>query len=107
VVLGKRATQGEFGALLGISYAVPALLIAAWIAGWSPAGGDAPLVPFVLLPLLTLPLASPLLRGVRTFREARELNLVLRGTARLSLVFSLLFALGLALAGASFRGSAG
>jgi 1,4-dihydroxy-2-naphthoate octaprenyltransferase len=107
VVLGKRATQGEFGALLGISYAVPALLVAAWIAGWSPTADEAPLVPFVLLPLLTLPMASPLLRAVRTFREPRELNLVLKGTARLSLVFSLLFALGLALAGASFGGSAG
>ena len=107
VVLGKRATQGEFGALLGISYAVPALLVAAWIAGWSPAGGEAPLVPFVLLPLLTLPMASPLLRAVRMFREPRELNPVLKGTARLSLVFSLLFALGLALAGTSPGGSAG
>ena len=107
VVLGKRATQAEFGALLGISHAVPVLLVAAWIAGWSPTGGEAPLVPFVLLPLLTLPMASPLLRAVRTFREPRELNLVLKGTARLSLVFSLLFALGLALAGASLGGSAG
>jgi len=64
-------------------------------------------VPFALLPLLTLPMASPLLRVVRTFHEPPELNLVLKGTARLSLVFSLLFALGLALAGASFGGLAG
>ena len=34
-----------------------------------------------------LPLARPLLRTVATFGEPRELNLVLKGTARLSLVF--------------------
>ncbi|MCJ7710087.1 MAG: 1,4-dihydroxy-2-naphthoate polyprenyltransferase, partial [Chloroflexi bacterium] len=48
VLLGRRATQAEFGSLLGISYAVPAILVAAWLAGWSPTGGEAPLVPFVL-----------------------------------------------------------
>ncbi len=107
VVLGRRATQAEFGSLLGISYAVPAILVAAWLAGWSPTGGEAPLVPFVLLPMLTLPMTRRLLAAVRGYGEARELNLVLKGTARLSLVFSLLFALGLALAGSSLEGLAG
>ena len=99
VVLGRRRTQGEFGALLGVSYFVPALLFLAWLAGWTPSGGPAPLTPFVLLPILTLPMTTPLLRTVRGFGEPRELNLVLKGTARLSLAFSLLFALGLALSG--------
>ena len=107
VVLGKRATQAEFGALLGVSFAVPVFLVAAWFAGWSPTGGEAPLVPLVLLPLLTLPMASPLLRTVRSFGEPRDLNPVLKGTARLSLVFSLLFAIGLAVGGSQFVGSAG
>ncbi len=101
VVMGKRATQAEFGSLLGMAYVVPPLLVLAWIAGWSPAGGDAPLLPFVLLPMLTLPMARPLLDRVRGFGEPRELNLALQGTARLALWFSLLFALGLALAGVS------
>jgi 1,4-dihydroxy-2-naphthoate polyprenyltransferase len=113
VVLGRRATQGEYGALLGISYAVPVFLVAAWLTGWTPAGAAAgssaapvPLMPLVLLPMLTLPMTRPLLAVVRGFDEPRELNLVLRGTARLSLAFSLLFALGLALAGASTGGAA-
>jgi 1,4-dihydroxy-2-naphthoate octaprenyltransferase len=99
VVLGRRRTQGEYGALLGVAYFVPALLFLAFLGGWTPSGGAAPLTPFVLLPLLTLPMASPLLAKVRGFGEARELNLVLAGTAKLSLVFGLLFGLGLALAG--------
>ena len=53
----------------------------------------------MLLPLLTLPMTTPAARTVRGFGEPRELNLVLKGTARLSLGFGLLFALGLALAG--------
>jgi 1,4-dihydroxy-2-naphthoate polyprenyltransferase len=99
VILGKRRTQGEFGTLLGVAYAVPALLVLGWLAGWTPSGAAAPLTPLVLLPLLTLPMASPLLRAVRDFGEPRELNLVLKGTARLALWFSVLFAVGLAVAG--------
>jgi 1,4-dihydroxy-2-naphthoate octaprenyltransferase len=54
----------------------------------------------VLLPLLTLPLAWPLLRTVRTFSKPRQLNPVLKATARLGFLHSLLFAIGLALGGA-------
>jgi hypothetical protein len=39
------------------------------------------------------------LRKVHTFSEPRELNLVLKGTARLSLWHGLVFALGLVAAG--------
>jgi 1,4-dihydroxy-2-naphthoate octaprenyltransferase len=52
-----------------------------------------------LLPLCSAPLAGPLLRTVRDFREPRQLNPVLAGTARLALVFGLLFAVALALRG--------
>jgi 1,4-dihydroxy-2-naphthoate octaprenyltransferase len=106
VVLGKRRTQAEYGALLGVAYFVPAMLFLAWLAGWTPAGGEAPLVPFVMLPLLTMPLSSPLLASVRSFTEPRELNLVLAGTARLALWHSLLFAIGLGLSGLSLGGPA-
>jgi 1,4-dihydroxy-2-naphthoate octaprenyltransferase len=51
----------------------------------------------VLLPVLAVPLARPLLRTVRTFSEPRQLNLVLKGTARLALIFGLLFGVGLAI----------
>ena len=60
----------------------------------------------VLLPLVTAPLALPLVRVVRGFGEPRELNLVLKGTARLAFAFSLLFAAGLALAGSAYGGPA-
>ncbi len=106
VVLGRHRTQGEFGALLGVAYFVPALLFLAWLAGWTPSGGPAPLTPFVLLPILTLPMTTKPLRTVRGFVEPRELNPVLKGTARLSLAFSLLFALGLALSGFAPGGGA-
>ena len=98
VVLGERATQARVRA------AARAWRTSCRWRSWrvarvaGPAGGTSPLAPFVLLPLFTLPMATPLLRTVRAFREPRELNLVLKGTARLALAFSLLFALGLALA---------
>ncbi len=106
VVLGKRRTQGEFGALLGVSYFVPVALFLATFTGWTPSGRPAPLAVLLLLPLLTLPMASRLLARVRDFGEPRELNLALKGTARLSLAFSLLFAAGLAMTAVTGLGAA-
>jgi 1,4-dihydroxy-2-naphthoate octaprenyltransferase len=106
VILGRTATATEYVLLLAAAYAVPVLLLAASLAWPGAVGGDALLAPLVLMPLLTLGLARPLLRSVRDFVEPRELNLVLKGTARLSLAFSLLFAAGLALAGAQLGGLA-
>ncbi|MEI7743425.1 MAG: 1,4-dihydroxy-2-naphthoate polyprenyltransferase [Chloroflexota bacterium] len=99
VVLGKERTQAEFGALLGLAYAVPLILFIAFIDGLAPTGASWPGTVGLLLPFATLPLARPLLAKVRDFAEPRELNLVLRGTARLALWHGLLFAAGLALAG--------
>ena len=87
VVLGVRATRLEYAGLLLVAFLVPVALVLA--------GRGLP----VLLPILALPLAAPLLRTVRTFTEPRQLNLVLKGTARLALVFGLLFAVGLAVGG--------
>ena len=89
---GVRGAPG--GGVRRAGDAVPGLA-----RGLDAVGRAGPVAPFVLLPLLTLPMATPLLRTVRGFGEPRELNLVLKGTARLSLAFSLLFALGLALSG--------
>jgi 1,4-dihydroxy-2-naphthoate octaprenyltransferase len=83
VVLGARATQVEFGLQLLVAAMMPVALLA---AGWGV---------WVMLPLLATPLAVPLLRTVRDFTAPRELNLVLKGTARLALAYSLLFAIGL------------
>jgi 1,4-dihydroxy-2-naphthoate octaprenyltransferase len=98
VVLGRRRTQAEYGALLGVAYAVPALLFMAWVLDvGAPASSPTPVHAGVLLPFLTLPRASRLLRAVRDFVEPRELNLVLKGTAELALWFGVLFGAGLAL----------
>jgi 1,4-dihydroxy-2-naphthoate polyprenyltransferase len=99
VVLGERRTRAEYGVLLGLAYAVPVVLAIAWVLGARPGGEPWALAFVVALPLATITLARPLLRTVATFGERRELNLVLKGTARLSLVFGLLFAIGLAIGG--------
>jgi 1,4-dihydroxy-2-naphthoate octaprenyltransferase len=96
VMIGKRRTHAEYGALLGVAYAVPVLVAVAWVLGARPAGEPWALGFVAGLPLLTVTMARPLLRTVATFGEPRELNLVLRGTARLSLVYWVHFALGLA-----------
>lgn len=88
VILGARATTVEYAILLLAAFLVPAALA---VAGRGLA---------VLLPLATIPLVVPLLRTVRTFTDPRELNPVLKATARLALVHGLLFASGLAIGGA-------
>jgi len=86
VRLGERGTRAEYIALLVVAYLVPPLM---WITGIAASA-------WVLLALGSLPLAPLLVR--RLLRErGRALNGVLAGTARLELVYGLLFALGLAL----------
>ncbi len=87
VRLGERGAVAEYGLLLAVTYLAPVVLLL----------GGAALA--VLLPLLSAPLALPLLRVVRAGGDPRRLNAVLAGTARLSLVFSALLAAGLALPG--------
>ncbi len=94
VRLGRRRTSLEYALLLGMAFAVPATL-----AGVGLSAGAGVVALALGLPLLALPLAVPLLRTVRDFEEPRELNLVLKGTARLALAFAVLFALGLAIEG--------
>jgi 1,4-dihydroxy-2-naphthoate octaprenyltransferase len=87
VILGRRATVAEYRFLVVAAFAVPIALL---LAGFGVVQ---------LLPECSAPLAGPLLRITRGFREPRELNRVLAGTARLDLVFGLLFALALGLRG--------
>jgi 1,4-dihydroxy-2-naphthoate octaprenyltransferase len=94
VVLGRERTALEYALLLGSAFAVPAALAAVGLAD----GGGLRAVAQGL-PLISLPLALPLLRTVRDFEQPRELNPVLKGTARLSLLFAILFAVGLAFGG--------
>ena len=88
VRLGPRGTIAEYDLLLLVAFATPPLLALTGAAA-----------PAVLLALLSLPLAVPLLRVVHAGGDPRRLNAVLKGTARLSLVFAVLFAIGLALPG--------
>ncbi|MHB8377006.1 MAG: 1,4-dihydroxy-2-naphthoate polyprenyltransferase [Dehalococcoidia bacterium] len=84
VRIGDRATRLQYAALLAGAYAI-ALALAVVVSWW------------LLLALLSLPVAvraaAPLLRGA----DGRALNLTLKDTARLTLVFGLLMAAGFAL----------
>jgi 1,4-dihydroxy-2-naphthoate polyprenyltransferase len=86
VRFGRAGAEVEYGLLVLASYATP---VALWLRGL--AG------PFVMLPLLTLPLALRLFAQLRA-REGAPLNATLAGTARLLLGFGVLFAVGIALA---------
>jgi 1,4-dihydroxy-2-naphthoate octaprenyltransferase len=87
VRLGEGGAKAEYVALLVISYAMPVLL---WGLGWARA--------WVLLPLLSGPVALPALRIV--FREkGAALNKGLAATAKLQVVYGTLFAAGLLVGG--------
>jgi 1,4-dihydroxy-2-naphthoate octaprenyltransferase len=85
VRFGRRAGIAEYAALVAAAYLVPAAL-----------AGAGRLSPWVLLPLLSLPLAVRLVRRVAT-DSGKALNASLVGTARLLLVHAVLFALGIGL----------
>jgi len=85
VRLGRGAGIAEYVLLLLLAYAVPVVLLALGERG-----------PWVLLPLVTAPLAVVLTRWLVT-REGVALNPVLGATAQLLLAHGLLFALGLVL----------
>ncbi|HRW11075.1 MAG TPA: 1,4-dihydroxy-2-naphthoate polyprenyltransferase [Caldilineaceae bacterium] len=85
VMIGRQGARLEYSLWLIFAYL---LVIWLWLGG-----GHSP---WVLLPLLTIPLALPLLRTIYR-EEGRVLNGTLAGSARLSLFFSLLLSLGLIL----------
>jgi 1,4-dihydroxy-2-naphthoate polyprenyltransferase len=84
VRFGRRAGVAEYAALLLIAYAAPAAAIA--LFGCSP---------WVLLPIASLPVAVRLARTLAT-TEGKPLNACLTGTAKLLLLYGVLFAAGLA-----------
>jgi 1,4-dihydroxy-2-naphthoate octaprenyltransferase len=85
VLLGERGAMREYDLLLVVAYALPPVLVVTGAASLT-----------VLLPLVSAPLAVRLHRLVRAGGDPRRLNPVLKETARLSLLFSSLLALGLA-----------
>jgi 1,4-dihydroxy-2-naphthoate octaprenyltransferase len=88
VRLGRRGAIAEYVLLVALAYAVPVALAVLGLARL-----------WVLLPLVTLPLAAALARGVSR-ESGAALNLRLVGTAKLLLIFGVLLALGLARSGA-------
>jgi 1,4-dihydroxy-2-naphthoate polyprenyltransferase len=89
VMLGERGAQIEFLVLMLAAYLGAILL-------WQVAGGGL----FLLLPLLSMPLALRHVQevwGEAARRSPQRLNDTLAGTARLSLFFSLLLSAGLLL----------
>lgn len=87
VRFGRTWGVAEFSVLLALGFAVPALLV---LTDRAPTA--------LLLVLCALPLAIPLIRSLRADRGP-ALNRTLAGTARLFLVWSVLYALGLVLGG--------
>ena len=90
VMLGEGFARAEYMGCLVVAAVVPVGLVVARWGGASVAAG-----PLTLLPLSTIPMAVPLWRTVCADGDPRRLNPVLRGTARLTLVFALLFTVGL------------
>jgi 1,4-dihydroxy-2-naphthoate octaprenyltransferase len=90
-IWGEGFARAEYLGCLIAAWAVPVGLVAARVGGASLATG-----PATLLPLLAIPMAVPLWRSVRAEGDPRRLNPILGGTARLTLVYALLFAAGLA-----------
>ncbi|MBU0473648.1 MAG: 1,4-dihydroxy-2-naphthoate polyprenyltransferase [Bacteroidetes bacterium] len=85
VILGKSFARYQYLVSLFISYLIPIVLLAIFKTS-----------PFILLPLLTLPLAIKLQNELNTFNGAR-LNNTLSLSAKLSVLFSALFSLGIIL----------
>lgn len=85
VALGRKGGRIEYLVMLVLAYAIPIVL-------WLGFG----MAPWVLLPLLTIPLAVQHARAVWTITGPR-LNKTLGGTAQLAVLYALAFAIGIIL----------
>ena len=87
VRVGRRGARAEYVALLAVAYATPALLaLSGRASGW------------VILPFLTVPFAALEGRRVLAREDGASLNAALKGTARLHVLFGILFATGMMIA---------
>jgi 1,4-dihydroxy-2-naphthoate octaprenyltransferase len=86
VRLGRERTRVLFALLV---YGAYLLTPVTWAFG--------PLGPWVLLPLLSVPLAAPLVRTVKNRVDGPSLNGALAGTGRLELIFCVLLSAGVLL----------
>ena len=83
VRFGYTVSRAEYVALLGLAYVVPPLFLSRGFG------------PFVLLPLLSLPLAAVVTRTVLTETAGEALNPALERTGKLLALYSALFTAGL------------
>ena len=83
VLVGYRWSRVEFLALVGLAYAVPVALVAAYAYPLS-----------TLLPLGSLPLAGRVARTVLSRTDGEALNPALERTGQLLAVYAVLFAVG-------------
>jgi 1,4-dihydroxy-2-naphthoate octaprenyltransferase len=83
VKLGRSGARTLFDVMLALAFVAPIVI---WAAGG--------LTAWVLLPLLSAPLAIPLRRTVRTRTDGPVLNGALAATGRLLAVYSLLLSIG-------------
>jgi len=86
VRLGRDRARQMYAAMIYASYPIA---LVTWIFG--------PLQAWVALPFLSLPLAIPIVRIVRTHTDGPSLNSALAQTGRLQLVFCVLLSVGLLL----------
>jgi 1,4-dihydroxy-2-naphthoate octaprenyltransferase len=86
VRLGRERTRSLYAAMVYVAYLMTPIT---WLFG--------PLSAWVLLPLLSLPLAAPVVRTVRNHVDGPSLNAALAQTGRLELVFCVLLSAGLLL----------
>jgi 1,4-dihydroxy-2-naphthoate polyprenyltransferase len=87
VIIGDRGSKVEYLLLLGCAYAIPVIL---WLSRHASA--------WMILPLISLPLALSLMRFIWKSPGGSILNQALAKTAKLALVYSLLLSAGLILA---------
>ncbi len=83
VRFGRRGTQVQYASMLIIAYAVP---IAQYLMGQADG--------WIVLPLLSVPLAMTLMRQFVTLR-GRDLNPVLERTAKLLVLYGVLYTVGI------------
>ena len=86
VIIGERGSRIEYLLLLCMAYAIPFIL---WLGGRSSV--------WVILPVLSLPLAISLTRIIWKGAGGPVLNQALANTAKLALIYSLLLSIGLIL----------
>ena len=84
VRLGRLRTRRIYASMIAVTFLAPIVIAAAGGLTW-----------FILLPLLSVPLAVPLVRTVGTRSDGPSLNAALAGTGKLLAIYSILLSIGI------------